>query len=90
MKKRFGYPVLFVACYLLLAGLFVVYSGAGHDWGTGAMVIMTLPLGLVALVLDYGFPNQGFVLFLPILGLLQYLVLGYWLGRRADKKGRLG
>ena len=84
MRKKVFLPLIFATIYLVLGVIFVLNSGAGHDWGTGAYVIISLPLGLIALALEYTSPNKGFVYLLRFLGLIQYLVLGYLLGARLE------
>lgn len=84
MKKRYIFSVAFVIAYIVLAAFLVVNSGAGHDWGTGALVVLSFPLGLIALGLDYLLPNSGVILLFPFFGLLQYCLIGYFVGRRFE------
>lgn len=84
MKKRHVFSSVFAIAYLVLAAFFVVNSGAGHDWGTGAFVVLSFPLGLVALGLDYLLPNTGVIVLFPFLGFIQYWLIGYFVGRRCE------
>ena len=86
MKARYSLPVILVLIYIALELFFLVNSGAGHGWGTGAMVIITFPTGLIALAADDAFPRYRFVLALPVLGLLQYMIVGYVIGRRIENR----
>ena len=72
----------------MLLLIFLLNSGTGHGWGTGAYVIVSLPLGLVALGLEYLSPGNGFIFLLPILGLIQFGAVGYLTGRRMDRNHR--
>jgi len=89
MKPRYFLPIIFVAIYIALELFFLVNSGAGHGWGTGAMVIITLPLGLIALALELALPQFGLILLLPVLGLVQYVILGYVVGILIGRKKRM-
>ena len=86
MQQRITVPIVLGLIYIVLNVFFFLNSGAGHDWGTGAMVLISIPLGLLALLLESLFPNSGFVLLAPVLGFLQYLIIGYVLGRKGDRR----
>ena len=86
MRARHKVPILFVVGYLALLILLFLNSGAGHDWGTGAYVISTFPLGLISLALDYSFPHHDLILMLPFLGFVQYCLIGYFVGRWIEKR----
>jgi hypothetical protein len=88
MKARHTLPIIFCVLYIALSIVLVLNSGAGHDWGTGAFFILSFPLGLVGLGLEVLFPNRGLMMLCPLFGLIQYGVIGYWLGRRSDDKER--
>lgn len=84
MKKRYIFSLVFAIGYIILAAFFVANSGAGHDWGTGALVVLSFPLGLIALGLDYLLPNSGVIVLFPFLGFIQYCIIGYFVGRRFE------
>jgi len=86
MGQRHILAIFFPIIYLIILIICVFNSGAGHDWGTGALLIASFPLGLIPLGLDVVFPKQEFILLCPLLGLFQYILIGYWLGRRIDRK----
>jgi hypothetical protein len=86
MKNRHGFAVAFGLGYILLLVVFFLSSGAGHDWGTGAMVACSMPAGLIAIGLYYLFPSSGLGVLFPILGLLQWIMIGYFIGRFLDKR----
>ena len=86
MKQRITIPIVLGFIYIVLNLFFLLNSGAGPDWGTGAIVLIGIPLGLLALLFESLFPNSGFVLLAPVLGFFQYLILGYFLGLRADRR----
>jgi hypothetical protein len=86
LKQRVTIPIVLGLIYIILSVLFLFNSGAGHDWGTGAIVVISIPLGLLALLFEALFPNNGFVLLAPVLGFFQYLIIGYILGRKGDRR----
>ena len=78
--------IIFPIVYLAALALSLFNSGAGHGWGTGAMVILSLPLGSLSLVLEWLFPNAGLILLIPLFGFLQYMLIGYFVGSRLDRR----
>jgi hypothetical protein len=86
LNQRITIPIVLGFIYILLNVLFLFNSGAGHDWGTGAMFLISMPLGLLAVLFESLFPHSGFIVLAPALGFFQYLILGYVLGIRADRR----
>lgn len=85
MRKRYILPIIFaVACRGSRISL--QQRGVGHDWRTGALVILSLPLGSLSLLLEWLFPNTGLILLLPLFGFLQYAFIGYLVGSRLDER----
>lgn len=85
--RKFIYPVVLVIAYFVAFAYFFVNSGAGHDWGSVAVFLMNLPLGLISLGWDHLSGTRGFS-FPPLvaLGLLQYIMIGYFIGRWQDRR----
>lgn len=86
MKKAALYAFIFPVCYIILMVFFLFNSGAGHDWGTGALFIASLPLAAIAIAFDSIFPGMGFDLLFPLLGLVQYVAIGYAIGAWVDRR----
>lgn len=80
------FALIFPAIYILLLLFFLFNSGAGHDWGTGAMVVLAMPLGGIGLLLEWFFPHSGLILSVPFLGLLQYFLIGLLIGKKIEQK----
>lgn len=89
MKQRYTFAVAFATIFLVSLIIFFFNSGAGHGWGTGALFIISLPLGAIPFGLEEMFPNYGFALLFPVFGLTQYIILGYWVGRWFEKKATI-
>ena len=85
MRNKYLVPIFAGVGYCGLLVFFVVNSGAGHGWGTGALVTSSMPLGLLAIGADAIFPNYGLGWLFPILGLVQWLGIGYMIGKRMDR-----
>jgi hypothetical protein len=86
MKKSFVFPIIFVAGYILILMIGAFNSGGAHDLGTGLIVIVSLPLGAIGLILESYMPNFGLIILSPIFGCLQYVFLGYFMGRHVDRR----
>jgi hypothetical protein len=86
MRKRYLFAILLPIVYIAVSVIFVLNSGAGHDWGTGALLILSLPLGAVSLALEYLFPKYGLITLFPLFGILQYVLVGYFLGGWLEKR----
>ncbi len=86
MRKSHLLPIIFPVAYLVAVVISLFNSGAGHDWGTGALVILSLPLGALGLLLEWLFPNAGLILLLPLFGFLQYVFIGYFVGCWLDRR----
>lgn len=86
MKTRHSLAIVLAIMYVLLLVFFVLNSGAGHDWGTGAFYILSFPLGLAGIGLDILWPDKGLLLLSPVLGLFQYGLIGYMVGRKLEPK----
>jgi hypothetical protein len=81
MRKSLLLPVVFVILYLVAA--FVLLGrlgGAGHGWGIGAFLDLSLPASLIAIAIDELFPHHDLAVWLTVLfGSLQYGLLGFLL-----------
>lgn len=82
-KLRFVVPILFVAVYLIASFLFLGhFGGAGHGWGIGAFMNMSLPAILLAIALDGLYPHHDLTVWLGLVGgMAQYALIGYFLVR---------
>lgn len=87
MKKRHAGALVAAAAYISATIFFMVNSGAGHGWGTGALFVASLPLGAVAFLFGWLAPNTGFALTFPLFGLIQYICIGYLIGRWMERNG---
>ena len=84
MKKlQFILPILLVTVYLILSYLFLgPFGGAGHGWGIGAFMDISLPAILLAIAIDGLYPHHDLDFWLGLLGgVVQYALLSYLLGR---------
>lgn len=84
MKKlRFLVPILFVTSYLIASFLFLgPFGGAGHGWGIGAFMDISLPAILLAIAIDGLYPHHDLTVWLGLVGgMAQYALIGYLLGR---------
>lgn len=88
MKKlRFLVPILFVTSYLIASFLFLgPFGGAGHGWGIGAFMDISLPAILLAIAIDGLYPHHDLTVWLGLLGgTAQYALIGYLLVRLVKK-----
>jgi hypothetical protein len=84
MRKRYLLPIIFPVAYLAAAVILIFNSGAGHDWGTGALLILSLPLGVLGFLLEWLLPHSGLIVLFPLFGFLQYIYIGYFVGSWLD------
>ena len=78
-KLRIVVPGVLILAYwtasFLLLGSF---GGAGHGWGIGVFLDISLPAILVAMVVDSALPHHDLTVWLGLLvGTLQYALVGY-------------
>jgi hypothetical protein len=86
-KLRFLVPILFVTIYLSASFLFLgPFGGAGHGWGVGTFMNISLPAILVAIAIDGLYPHHDLTVWLGLLGgAAQYALVGYLLVRLVKK-----
>jgi hypothetical protein len=86
-KLRFLVPILFVTSYLIASFLFLgPFGGAGHGWGIGAFMDISLPAILLAIAIDGLYPHHDLTVWLGLLGgTAQYALIGYLLVRLVKK-----
>ena len=82
-KLRFLVPTLFVTIYLIVSFLLLgSFGGAGHGWGIGAFMNISLPAILLAIPIDGLYPHHDLTVWLGLLGgAVQYALLGHLLAR---------
>ena len=91
MKKlQFIVPILFVTVYLIASFLFLgPFGGAGHGWGLGAFMDISLPVILLAIAIDGLYPHHDLTVWLGLLvGTAQYALIGYLIVRLLQRKSR--
>lgn len=83
MKRSYALAAILVSIYLICAFFFLgPFGGAGHGWGIGAFLDVSLPASLIAIALDEAFPHYGLAVWFSLVGgALQYALLGYVLQR---------
>ena len=86
LRAKVWLPIL----YAVIAGFFLFgLGGAGHGNGPEGFFYISLPLGLLSLLVERYFGNPA----LPVLacfmaGLIQYWTIGYFLDRLAKSAKR--
>lgn len=91
MKKlQILLPILFVTVYLVASFVFLGdFGGAGHGWGIGAFMNMSLPAILLAIAIDGLYPHHDLTVWLGLLGgTAQYALIGYLLARLLQKRSK--
>lgn len=91
MKKlRFLVPILFVTIYLVASFLFLGHlGGAGHGWGIGAFMDISLPAILLAIAIDGLYPHHDLTVWFGLLGgTAQYALIGYLLVRLLGRRSK--
>lgn len=90
MKLRLVVPILLVTIYLASSFLFLgLFGGAGHGWGIGAFIDISLPVILLAIALDGFYPHHNLTVWLGLLGgTAQYALIGYLIVRLLQRKSR--
>lgn len=91
MKHSIVLPGLFLISYLVAAFVLLgPFGGAGHGWGIGAFLDLSLPASLIATAIDAFFPHHDLAVWLSLVfGALQYTLLGLvlqWLVRFLIKR----
>lgn len=78
LKRWFVLPILCVLFYLITAFVLLgPFGGAGHGWGIGVFLDISLPASLIAAALDEIYPQHGLAVWLSLAGgALQYFLLG--------------
>jgi len=86
-KLQILVPILFVTGYLIASFLFLGYfGGAGHGWGIGAFMSLSLPAILLAIAIDALYPHHDLTVWFGLLGgTAQYALMGYLLVRLLKK-----
>lgn len=88
MKKlQILVPILFVTVYLIASFLFLgPFGGAGHGWGMGAFMEISLPAILLAIAIDGVYPHHDLTVWLGLIGgTAQYALIGHLLARLIEK-----
>ena len=88
MKKlQIPVPILFVTVYLIASFLFLgPFGGAGHGWGMGAFMEISLPAILLAIAIDGVYPHHDLTVWLGLIGgTAQYALIGHLLARLIEK-----
>lgn len=91
MKKlQILVPTLFVTIYLVASFLFLgPFGGAGHGWGIGAFMDISLPASLLAIAIDGLYPHHDLTIWFGLLGgTAQYALIGYLLVRLLKKRSK--
>lgn len=89
-KPQFIVPILFVTVYLVASFIFLgPFGGAGHGWGMGAFMDISLPAILVAIAIDGLYPHHDLTVWLGLLaGAAQYALIGYLLMRLFKRRSK--
>lgn len=89
-KLQFIVPSLLVTIYLIASFLFLgPFGGAGHGWGMGAFMDMSLPAILLAIAIDGLHPHHDLTVWFGLLGgTAQYALIGYLLVRLFKKRSK--
>jgi hypothetical protein len=83
MKRPFIPSLVLVTVYLIAVYCFLgPFGGAGHAWGIGAFMDISLPAILVAIAIDGVYPHHDITVWGGVFGgAFQYALVGYLLGR---------
>lgn len=81
---------MLVTVYLIAAYCFLgPFGGAGHGWGIGAFMDISLPAILLAIAIDGLYPHHDLTVWLGLLGgAAQYALIGYLLGRLLKRRSK--
>jgi hypothetical protein len=89
-RRRFAFlfvlPAAYVIASILLSGPF---GGAGHGWGVGAFIDLSMPAGLLGFLADELFRRE--TIFVPVCFLAavaQYALIGYLIDRLRHRRKR--
>jgi hypothetical protein len=87
-KPQLIVPILLVTIYLIASFLFLgPFGAAGHGWGIGAFMDISLPAILLAIVIDGFYPHHDLTVWFGLLGgTAQYALIGYLLARLLKKR----
>jgi len=87
VKRQLVPSIVLVTVYLIAAYCFLGhFGGAGHGWGIGAFMDISLPAILLAIAIDELYPHHDLTVWLGLLGgTAQYALIGYLLVRLVRK-----
>ena len=90
MKRQLVPSIVLVTVYLIAAYCFLgPFGGAGHGWGIGAFMNMSLPASLLAIAIDGLYPHHDLTVWLGLVGgMAQYALIGYLLGRLLERRSK--
>jgi len=83
LRRKYFFTFLFPSIYIIAAAILSgPFGGAGHGWGVGAFLDISMPAGLIGFLVVSIIPVEW--LLVPIVflaALVQYALLGYLLDR---------
>jgi hypothetical protein len=90
VKRQLVPSIVLVTVYLIAAYCFLgPFGGAGHGWGIGAFMNMSLPASLLAIAIDGLYPHHDLTVWLGLVGgMAQYALIGYLLGRLLERRSK--
>src|SRR5713226_9086015 len=89
-RRRFAFlfvlPAAYVIASIVLSGPF---GGAGHGWGVGAFIYLSMPAALLGFLADELFRSE--TIFVPVCfldAIAQYALIGYLIDRFRQRRHR--